>query len=767
MADTVTPGIYRIVNAKVPGLCLDVAHSDMRNGANVLVWEVLYVTNQFFSLTYRKDGTAQILSLHSGKSIDVEGGNIASGTNVLQWTDTDARNQQWVIESDSGSMVFDGVTYPTYAIRPAANQQLALDAAGSDPVMGANVSVYSENGGRNQRWAFVPMPLFASGGIYEIRSMLKTSMAIDVSGASAARGANVVIWGAHGGNNQKFLITEEESGKWSVMGISSNKYVDVEGGAASNGKNVCQWDDNDQRNQRWRITEYGTTTIDGQECAVVSFGSYAADDGRNYLIDVDHGLTTNNANVLVWQDNGGYNQRYALVRTDPQDTDLPVPVGVEWATEVGGEGVGLTNDEAETLYPTFLTTDKWAADGPNSFEWRYRSHSMAAGSSTWGAWGQWAEWLPAPTRVDGQRRWISSGLPAMCGESEKALQYEVQIRAVAVNDDDVRTHGIASDTTLTVLPEPDVTFTVAGFGPEGMRLAYESDYLSGTTNILIESASVDGGPSMRESMYFPALDESGSILIPVTEFSAWPQDGATLNVAYRVGTDQMPTFDTKYSVPLTVSYNTGSGMEATPEISVGEGRSLLVTVPEANVTNAWLVSDGKMTEMRVEGNTAYIYAPFGTEKDYEVYVALRSLDGDRWGVAHVSTGDMTAALADMEPCHAWNWHGGSFLLEVRDGAPLKTDYTVSRNVATHRLNKREWEDVHYAHNKSAAFVAEGCLTDMVDIEGTREKLFAMCDQGYVTYRSPSGLVAEVAVTGFRIEEGAYFTNVTVNMTRTG
>lgn len=48
-----------------------------------------------------------------------------------------------------------------------------------------------------------------TAGLYEIRSMLLTSMTIDVAGGKAVNGANVQIYASNDTNAQKFLITEE------------------------------------------------------------------------------------------------------------------------------------------------------------------------------------------------------------------------------------------------------------------------------------------------------------------------------------------------------------------------------------------------------------------------------------------------------------------------------------------------------------------------------------------------------------------------------
>ncbi len=761
-------GTYRVVNVASPTLCLNVNKSNIKRGANLTIAKRANANAQYWQLSYRKDGTAQLLSRLSGMSMDVSGGTVTSGKNVCMWTDTDARNQKWTIQSDGQTVALDGITYPTYTIRAAANTSLLLDAAGQSPVDGANVAVYTANGGDNQRWAFVPAPIFHSGGIYEIRSMLKTTMAMDVRGGSKVRGANVELQLADGGNDQKFLVTEETADHWSIQNVNSGFFVDVAGNRAANGANVEQWTDNDARNQRWRITLYDTTTIDGQTCQVVSFGSYVTSGGNVYLIDASGAVANANTNVLIWTDNGGTNQKWALVPTDPLDGDMPVPAQVRWAEAVGSDVTSLVHDEAETLYPTFVVSDAWPPDSGNHCEWRYRRQLMASSTSTWGAWGAWASWEAVGVTAEGQRRWVTQGLPATVPAKSKAMQYEIQMRSAGPDADGNLTHGFATDVTLGVLPEPDVTFTVVGFGPEGLRLTYTADYDEGTVNVKFSYITDDDVTCLNHEYYVSGLDKSGSVLIPLQELNGWISDGSVINIKYREGTDQMPLFDSEKNVTLTVSYNTGSGLTATPRLSIGSGRTITAEIPSANVTNAWLRTGGKLMPMIVSENIATIAYPFGLyaqgeDLDYEVFIAIQS--GDRWGVAHISMEDMNAFMTSTTACHAWNWAKGSFVLELRQGEPLETSYSMENDTTAYKLNRREWDAYRFGDTKSGRYTAEGAFGPDLNVEATRAALDALVDARHVTYRSPHGEVAQVAVLSAKLSRQRGVWTCTVEMAR--
>lgn len=764
-------GDYRIISAKGSAsspFAFDVKGGSLKDGANVEIWTPNLTLAQFFTISYRADGTARIISRIAGKSVDVAKNNLKSGTNVLMWTATDKRNQLWDIETDGKTATFDGTSYPTYTIKCSAAKTLAVDISGGTMANGTNVIVYTANGGDNQRWILVPVPAFASGGVYELRSMLKTSMCADVAGASDTRGANVLLYEHQDGDNQKFAVTEEESGKWSIQAMHSGMFMDVNKAEAKAGTNVQQWDDNDGRAQRWKVIPYGTTTIDGTTCAVVSLGSYVTSDGQTYFMDVYNAMTSNRANIDIQAASANAKQRWALYPTLPSGDGIPVVAQLGWSEEAGGEASATTLPEAEELYPTWVTTMSWATDGPNHYEWRRRTQLMDGMSGTWGDWSEWTAWEVAAVAQEGTRAWMPDGLPAEVPEGSRAMRYALQVRAIGVLEDGTTVMGPTASETLTAVRKATVTLGTMGFGPEGLRIAYESDYEYGTNCVTIDAVRRSGSTMqyLQKPVTFPALDASGSMLIPMSSLKGWLPDGATATVTFRNGTDMLP-LSTANTHTGTVSYNAGSGLDATPTITVGGGRTLLLTVPPADVTAAWMLYDGmipNMLKMDMSGGAAILTPPFGATVDYEFFASIASSDGDRWGVAHIDATSVNALMTAYKPCHAWNWGGKSFLLEVREGEPLETDYEVKRNYDTFQLNNREWESVHYQRTKSGSFSATGALVSGLT-ESARADLEALCDQGYVTYRSPSGLVAEVAVTEFSITEHAHYTEVTVSMTR--
>lgn len=152
-----------------------------------------------------KEGIYQIQNVNSGLYLNVTGGTAANGTNVQQWGSSSAAPY------DSFKIVSSGDGY---------------------------YKIYS---------------MLEGGGTY----------LLDVSGVSAANGANVIIFKDKDGVNQQFKFVAQGDGTYAIMTkVSSDaSCLDVENYSKSSGANVYQWQFNGTTNQLWRLiaVETGTT----------------------------------------------------------------------------------------------------------------------------------------------------------------------------------------------------------------------------------------------------------------------------------------------------------------------------------------------------------------------------------------------------------------------------------------------------------------------------------------------------------------------------
>jgi aryl-phospho-beta-D-glucosidase BglC (GH1 family) len=139
-------------------------------------------------------GTYRIIARHSGKALDVTGGNTANGTNVEQWSYNGGSNQLWSVTNLGNNQ---------YSIIGVQSGK-ALDVAGAGTGSGTNVLIWTYSGNANQKWTITA----TSGGYYRLTPTHATNMCLDVNGVSSADGANVQIWTYGGGTNQQWAFQQ-------------------------------------------------------------------------------------------------------------------------------------------------------------------------------------------------------------------------------------------------------------------------------------------------------------------------------------------------------------------------------------------------------------------------------------------------------------------------------------------------------------------------------------------------------------------------------
>lgn len=234
----------------------------------------------------------------------------------MQWVCNNQDNQKWIIKSTG-----DGY----YKIISKINN-LCLDIPYGDVKNGANVQVWSENGGKNQMFKFELVkganepeveptqtstpnatqtqdPINVTGtktindGMYTIRSLINNNSVLDTANASMQDGGNIIVWGSNSNSNQKFNIKYLNDGTYAISAVHSNKYLDVEGASKVSGTNVLQWSYHGNNNQRWVIKKLT--------------------DGKYNIISKDSGLylTADSGNICVKNQNDSNAQKFSFEPT--------------------------------------------------------------------------------------------------------------------------------------------------------------------------------------------------------------------------------------------------------------------------------------------------------------------------------------------------------------------------------------------------------------------------------------------------------------------
>lgn len=727
---SVSAGRYTIRLASDPSRALVTPSGSQVAGQGVLVAADPSQWLADWSVQARADGTWRVVSERAGKSMG--GGPSPASGGPVRLDDAGVGGQAWDLAETGETVSYGGATLGvvTMALHGSA---LGVATSGSRAVLGAPAGL-----------VLVPPPAIESGGAYQIRSMLKTSMCVAVSSSSDADGANVLLYSKTGSNGQKFVLVDEGDG-WSIRPIASQKRLAVSGSRAASGTNVIQWSSTNSRGQRWKITETGdTVTIDGVTCPVVTIGSYVTTDGATYVLDVKSAMTTNSANVQIDAASTAQGHRFALLPTQATDGRMPAPSDVGLATEVGGPA--LANVWAQgTVYPTWSCPTSWASSGANHYEWRWASRTLGA-SGSWSAWSSFGAWAPAAVVVEGDRAWVADGLPGTV--SGKALQYQIQVRAVGAGATS-GVHSSAASKVVQVNFVPTVEVEGLTWTRDGLRLDYSSDYAAGTLDLDVRSVTSLGLPIVAEPHRTGFVDPSGSATIPVGDVNAFPSDGSVATVLMAVSTDvARSTAVLEFEdVPVTVPAGTiALGLEAG---SVSGTGGLPVTTDVAAALT--LVAGGRAYPL---GTGTEWEVPFPYDEPFEVRAYATS--GADWGVETLRYPHGVTA-----PARAHGWLGASGLVTLalrRDEDPeLAVDATAepSRASLAGRSRPSVWFGTAVEVQRPvAALLVEG---ETATWDEVRALVGTRC-----LYRAPYGGVARVAVTGAHAERTLRATFVTID-----
>jgi hypothetical protein len=126
-------------------------------------------------------GTQRIVSLHSGKALDVASWSTANGGNVQQWTYGGGNNQAWII-----TLTRFGAEIKN------AHSGKCLDVAGPSSADGANVHQWDCHNGTSQRWQ--PSEVYVNGVPYTKYVNASSGKCLDVASWSTADGGNIQQW---------------------------------------------------------------------------------------------------------------------------------------------------------------------------------------------------------------------------------------------------------------------------------------------------------------------------------------------------------------------------------------------------------------------------------------------------------------------------------------------------------------------------------------------------------------------------------------------
>ncbi|WP_217210783.1 RICIN domain-containing protein [Streptomyces sp. AC550_RSS872] len=155
---------------------------------------LLFAQDDSQAATVDGDAYYRLVSVRSGKVLDVNGFSTADGTRIQQWTDQSTANQQWKLKS-----VGDG-----YYELVNRNSGKVLGIAGGSTARAAAAEQQTDSSSAAQEWRIDKV----NGGDAVTFTSRKSGQVLDVSGSTTAQGAAVIQWPGHGGSNQQWKLVK-------------------------------------------------------------------------------------------------------------------------------------------------------------------------------------------------------------------------------------------------------------------------------------------------------------------------------------------------------------------------------------------------------------------------------------------------------------------------------------------------------------------------------------------------------------------------------
>jgi GH25 family lysozyme M1 (1,4-beta-N-acetylmuramidase) len=149
-------------------------------------------------------------------------------------------------------------------------------------------------------------------GAYTIASTLPGSKVLDIPSASRENGAYVQIYTPNTTLAQRFKLTRQNDGSYTIVNIASGKALDVRWGQAASGAAVWQYALNNTAAQRWEIISTGD--------ADNSYYLRSKLD-KNLYLDIYHGSSANGTRLQIYQGNATPAQKFFLNKVERSIAD--------------------------------------------------------------------------------------------------------------------------------------------------------------------------------------------------------------------------------------------------------------------------------------------------------------------------------------------------------------------------------------------------------------------------------------------------------------
>jgi sugar lactone lactonase YvrE len=235
-------GAFTIVSVR-SGKALDVTGASTLNGALLQQYDFASSTNQIWQAIPIDSTFYQIRSIGTGKVLDARNAGAANGTLVQQWNYLGGDQQKWqfVPQSDGSVEIVNKIN------------NKALDVFGASTQNQATIQLWDYNATDNQKWQITAVTLPTPTPQYYTISSLATGKVLDVVSASTADQARIQQYDFVYGANQEWQLTPTSDGFYQIVNRLSGKVLDGLNFGTAEGIEVQQYAYSGNESQQWEL----------------------------------------------------------------------------------------------------------------------------------------------------------------------------------------------------------------------------------------------------------------------------------------------------------------------------------------------------------------------------------------------------------------------------------------------------------------------------------------------------------------------------------
>jgi uncharacterized protein YvpB len=392
------PATYLIRPASSADKVIDIYGSSEADNAGAILFRSHLRANQRFAFTADASGVYTITNVFSGKVLDVEAARKAGGAKVIQYHKTDGANQQWTLQKNE-----DG----SYVITSVLDTSFVLDVSGSSDKNGAEIIIWRRRANAaNQSFFLIPVQsttpqagnVSFADGAYFIQDSLSPVRTLDITGNSTAQDAQVILWDENGGQNQKFVLTRDVLGLYAIRPLHSGKalgvlppsrelvhspylsahsddisylsqrwvlsteesaeagasasvvritnaatglVLDVTGASPKAGTALITYPDKNTNNQRFTLQQVATNN---PKAGIYTLAPQSAPSKR---VDITGASSSAGASAIIWDAHGGQNQKFQRESTGDGAYVLMSLASGKRLTDVSGAVVQMSASSAD------------------------------------------------------------------------------------------------------------------------------------------------------------------------------------------------------------------------------------------------------------------------------------------------------------------------------------------------------------------------------------------------------------------------------------